>query len=316
MPQAITIRNLTKRFGVTTAVEAVDLDVARGEVFGLVGPNGAGKTTLLQLLAALLDPSSGSVSVLGRDIVQDAETLRQRIGYVSQTFTLYGTLSVEENLDFFADLYRVPPVVREQRKEALLAWSRLSPFRQRRAFHLSGGMQKKLHLCCTLIHEPDLLLLDEPTTGVDPVSRRELWEILYDLVGRGLTLVVTTPYMDEAENCHRLGLLHQGQLVTVGSPQALKDRMPAGVMLELECSEPFAALRHLRQQASLARASLFGRHIHMLVEDPGAASSLIHATLTAAGLAVEHLEPIPFSLEDVFVALTDSDAPNRRDNCA
>jgi ABC-2 type transport system ATP-binding protein len=183
MPRAVTTVGLTKCFGATTAVEGITLEVAAGEVFGLVGPNGAGKTTLLQLLAALLNPTSGNAAVLGYDVRRDADALRQHIGYVSQEFTLYGTLSVEENLDFFADLYGVPAKIREQRKTALLAWSRLAPFRQRRAARLSGGMQKKLHLCCTLIHEPDLLLLDEPTTGVDPVSRQELWENLYDLVG-------------------------------------------------------------------------------------------------------------------------------------
>jgi len=222
MPQAMTLTNLTKRFGDTTAVDRVDLEVAVGEVLGLVGPNGAGKTTLLQLLAALLNPTAGRATVLGYDVVHDADVLRQRLGYVPQEFTLYGTLSVEENLDFFATLYGVPAAAREQRKAALLAWSRLAPFSQRRAARLSGGMQKKLHLCCTLIHEPDVLLLDEPTTGVDPVSRRELWEILYDLVGRGLTLVVATPYMDEAERCHRVALMHRGSILRCASPEALR----------------------------------------------------------------------------------------------
>lgn len=174
MPSVIAARNLTKRFGTTPAVEAVDLDVAQGEIFGLVGPNGAGKTTLLQLLSTLLNPTAGSAVVLDCDVIRNAAALRQRIGYVSQEFTLYGTLTVEENLNFFANLYRVPAVMREPRKEELLAWSRLAPFRDRRAGRLSGGMQKKLHLCCTLIHTPELLLLDEPTTGMDQGSRREL----------------------------------------------------------------------------------------------------------------------------------------------
>lgn len=222
MPAVIEARGLTKRYQGVTAVDGVTLEVARGEVFGLVGPNGAGKTTLLQLLVGLLDPTAGSATVLGRDVRRDASALLQRIGYVSQEFTLYGALSVEENLDFFADLFRVPPRFSDRRKEELLAWSRLAPFRGRRAGRLSGGMQKKLHLCTALIHDPEVLFLDEPTTGVDPVSRRELWEILYDLVGRGLTLIAATPYMDEAERCSRVAFMDRGRVLRCDTPAALK----------------------------------------------------------------------------------------------
>ena len=232
MPAAIEVERLSRRFGARTAVEGVDLDVARGEIFGLLGPNGAGKTTLLRLLAGLLDPTAGRATVLGLDVNRDATPLRQRIGYVSQEFTLYGTLTVEENLDFFADLHGVPGALGRSRKERLLAWSRLAPFRARRAGHLSGGMQKKLHLCSALIHEPEILLLDEPTAGVDPVSRRELWEILHDLVERGLTLVVATPYMDEAEQCHRVALMHQGRVIRSGPPEALKAEAGPGASME------------------------------------------------------------------------------------
>ena len=230
MASVITARSLTKRFGETTALEAVDLDVASGEIFGLIGPNGAGKTTLLQLLVGLLDPTAGGAAVLGCDVTRTAPAPRRRIGYVSQEFTLYGALSAEENLDFFADLYGVPAAERRRRKEELLAWSRLAPFRGRRAGRLSGGMQKKLHLCCTLIHAPDVLFLDEPTTGVDPVSRRELWEILHDLVGRGLTLVVATPYMDEAERFDRVALMHRGRILRCAAPAALRASVGAPTM--------------------------------------------------------------------------------------
>ncbi|MBI4591359.1 MAG: ABC transporter ATP-binding protein [Candidatus Rokubacteria bacterium] len=232
MPAVIEAKGLARRFKEITAVAGVDLDVARGEICGLVGPNGAGKTTLLHLLAGLLDPTAGRATVLGHDTVRDAAALRPRLGYVSQEFTLYGTLSVEENLDFFADLHGVPAAVRARRKEELLAWSRLAPFRDRRAGRLSGGMQKKLHLCSTLVHEPDVLLLDEPTTGVDPASRRELWEILYDLAGRGLTLVVATPYMDEAERCHRVALIERGRILRCDTPDALKAGLGARSMEE------------------------------------------------------------------------------------
>jgi ABC-2 type transport system ATP-binding protein len=230
--EVIRAQRLVKRFKTTLAVSDLDLRVERGEVFGLIGPNGAGKTTLLQLLTGLLDPSAGRATVLGCDTAREAEAIRERIGYVSQEFTLYAALSVEENLDFFADLFGVPTGARGKRKEELLAWSRLAPFRGRPAGKLSGGMQKKLHLCCTLIHQPEILFLDEPTTGVDPASRRELWEILYELVGRGLTLVVATPYMDEAERCHRVGLMHRGQLLRCDTPHALKAGVPGAGSME------------------------------------------------------------------------------------
>jgi ABC-2 type transport system ATP-binding protein len=219
---AIRTRGLGKRFGRTTALEGIDLDVRAGEMFGLIGPNGAGKTTLLRILATLLTPTAGAASVLGRDVVRQSVELRPRIGFVSQEFTLYASLTAEENLDFFADLYRVPGELRSERKRELLAWSRLAPFAGRAAGKLSGGMQKKLHLCSTLIHGPELLLLDEPTAGVDPVSRRELWEILQNLVARGLTLVVATAYMDEAEQCQRVALMHRGSILACDGPDALR----------------------------------------------------------------------------------------------
>jgi ABC-2 type transport system ATP-binding protein len=302
MTPAVATRGLTKRFGTTTAVDAVDLDVAPGEIFGLVGPNGAGKTTLLQLLAGLLDPTAGDATVLGADVVRDIRALQPRIGYVSQEFTLYGTLSVDENLEFFASLYGIPPAARERRKADLLAWSRLTRFRERRAAKLSGGMQKKLHLCCTLIHQPELLLLDEPTMGVDPVSRRELWEILHDLVGRGLTLVVTTPYMDEAEQCHRVALMDRGTIVRCDTPDALRAGVSEAVW-ELRTAAPAEVREQLGRSGLPVHTHLMGDRLHILAPDRPDVTAALRDRLAPAAGPPASLRRVPPSMEDVFVSM-------------
>lgn len=302
MASAIYARGLTKHFKENPAVEAVDLDVARGEIFGLIGPNGAGKTTLIQLLAALLDPTDGSASVLGCDVVRDASGLRQRVGYVSQEFTLYGVLSVDENLAFFAELYGVEREARERRKKELLRWSRLEPFRARQAGRLSGGMQKKLHLCCSLIHEPELLFLDEPTTGVDPVSRRELWEILYDLVARGLTLFVATPYMDEAEQCHQVALMHGGKILRSGSPDALKGSV-AETVWELR-TPALAQVQEIFQKARLPiRSHLMGDRIHILAPAATDVTAEVRAVLGSGDVEGFTLRRVSPTMEDVFASV-------------
>ncbi len=302
MTRVIEARGLTKRFGATAALDVVDLDIAPGEIFGVVGPNGAGKTTLLQLLAALLTPSAGNAVVLGCDVRRDAAALRPRMGYVSQEFTLYGTLTVEENLDFFADLYRVPSVVRGLRKEELLAWSRLAAFRDRQAGRLSGGMQKKLHLCSTLIHAPELLLLDEPTTGVDPVSRQELWEILYDLVEQGITLVVATPYMDEADRCHRVALMHRGRMLRCDSPDALRASV-TGVVWELRSPALSHAQQLLSRSALPIRSNLIGDRLHLFAPEGVDVTAEVQALLAATDTADLHLRRVPPTMEDVFISL-------------
>jgi ABC-2 type transport system ATP-binding protein len=301
MASAITTRGLTKRFGTAAAVDAVDLDVAAGEVFGLVGPNGAGKTTLLQLLAGLLEPTAGGAVILGADVVREPGAVQRRIGYVSQEFTLYGTLSAEENLDFFADLYGVPPVARARRKAELLTWSRLVPFRDRRAEKLSGGMQKKLHLCCTLVHDPELLLLDEPTTGVDPVSRRELWEILHDLVGRGLTLVVATPYMDEAEQCHRVALMHGGSMLRCDTPDALRAAVPEAVW-ELRTGDAAEARDRLARSGLPVRTHVMGDRLHILAPSEPDLAVALHDRLAHPASPDTSLRRVPPTMEDVFVS--------------
>ncbi|HSE89315.1 MAG TPA: ATP-binding cassette domain-containing protein [Candidatus Binatia bacterium] len=302
--EIIKTRGLSKNFGEVCAVSKVNLAVNKGEVVGLIGPNGAGKTTLIHLLTGLLDPTAGDAKVLGFDTVREADAIAERMGYVSQEFTLYGTLTVEENLDFFADLHRVPWDLRETRKTDLLNWSRLEGFRRRRAAQLSGGMQKKLHLCCALIHRPEILFLDEPTTGVDPVSRRELWEILYDLVAQGLTLIVATPYMDEAERCHRVILMHQGKILRSGSPADLRESLDETV-LELR-ADPLLLAKDVLSRASIPfRCYVMGDRLHILARRDNQILTEVTRILGNGGVRVESLRRITPSIEDVFLKLTD-----------
>lgn len=221
MGAAVECEGLTKRFGEHVAVDGLTLSIDRGEVFGLIGPDGAGKTTTMRMLTGIMEATSGSARVLGYDTRREAQAIQERIGYVSQRFSLYGDLTVDENIEFFADLFQVPPDERPGRSRRLLEASRMAAFTDRRAQNLSGGMKQKLALTCALIHTPEVLFLDEPTTGVDPVSRREFWDILYGLVSQGMTLVVSTPFMDEAERCDRVAFLHQGRILACDTPDAI-----------------------------------------------------------------------------------------------
>ena len=302
---AVTVINaagLSKTFGDQCAVAQVNLSVNRGEVLGVIGPNGAGKTTLIHLLTGVMDPTAGHADVLGFDTVSESAAISEKIGYVSQDFTLYGTLTVDENLDFFADLHRVPLELRQTRKKELLSWSRLEAFSRRRAVHLSGGMQKKLHLCCALIHQPELLFLDEPTTGVDPVSRRELWEILHDLVAQGLTLVVATPYMDEAERCHRVILMHQGKILRSDSPDALRQNL-GEVIFELRADPILEAKAVLARGFSALRCYLMGDRLHILGIQGGENHAKIARTLELESVSVDELRQVAPTMEDVFFSL-------------
>ena len=302
---AIRTDRLTKRFNGATAVDGLSLQVAPGEIFGLIGPDGAGKTTTLRMLTAILDPSDGEAWVLGRHTVREAEQIKPDIGYMSQRFGLYPDLTVMENLDFYADLYEVPQRGRDARIERLLAFSNLAPFRRRQAGNLSGGMKQKLGLACALVHTPQVLFLDEPTNGVDPVSRRDFWRILYQLLKEGVTIVVTTAYLDEADRCHRVGLLHQGRLVACDTPARLRDLMP-GVLLEIRTSRARLAARLLRQQLADIQVGLFGDRVHLVCSDPVAAEQAARALLQTAGVAVSNIRPIEPSLEDVFIAMLDN----------
>lgn len=313
---AVRLDGLTKRFGDFTAVDQVSLSVNRGEVFGFLGPNGSGKTTTIRMLCGLLAPSAGRGDVLGYDVLRQSHRIKPRIGYMSQHFSLYNDLTVKENLAFFGGGYGLPPRRLAERTAWVLKMAGLRGDERRLAGELSGGAKQRLALGCAALHDPEIIFLDEPTAGVDPLSRREFWDLIGSLAAAGVTVFVTTHYMDEAENCHRLGLIYYGRLIAVGSPQTLKDGMRAGVMLELECPDPFTALRLLRTEPSLSRASFFGRRIHILVEDADEAEPLIRETLKGEGLTVDHLEVIPFSLEDLFVTFIEMEEQGRRETRA
>ncbi len=299
---AIETHNLTKRFDSTTAVEGLDLSVAQGELFGLIGPDGAGKTTTLRMLAAIMDPTEGGAQVLGRDTVAAAEAIKEEIGYMSQRFGLYPDLTVAENIHFYADVYGVSKKERAQKIERLLAFSNLAPFRGRHAGNLSGGMKQKLGLVCALVHTPKLLFLDEPTNGVDPVSRRDFWRILYELLKEGVTIFVTTAYLDEADRCHRVGLMHKGKLLACDTPDALRSLMK-GTILELRASDLRRSARLLRKGIPGVSVGLFGDRLHLVVGDPAKEMVMAADILNREGIELFGVRPIEPSLEDVFVSV-------------
>jgi len=299
---AIRTTALRRTFGATVAVDALDLDVAEGEIFGLVGPDGAGKSTTMRMLTGILPPTAGGAQVAGHDVTRDSEHLKEHIGYMSQRFGLYPDLTVMENINFYADIYGVPSRDRGARIETLLGFSNLTPFRQRLAGNLSGGMKQKLGLACALIHTPRVLFLDEPTNGVDPVSRRDFWRILYQLVRDGVTIFVSTAYLDEAERCNRLALLHAGRLLGVGTPAEVKAMMP-GALLEVRTSVPRQIAALLRAQLVEATVGLFGDRVHVATRDPAGAERHLRAIIAGAGLDLLSLRPIEPSLEDVFVSV-------------
>lgn len=299
---AIRTTGLRRTFGATVAVDTLDLAVAEGEIFGLVGPDGAGKTTIMRMLTGILPPTAGTAQVAGFDVHREAEPLKEHIGYMSQRFGLYPDLTVAENIGFYADIYSVPAGERAERTERLLGFSNLTPFKQRLAGNLSGGMKQKLGLACALIHTPRVLFLDEPTNGVDPVSRRDFWRILYQLVRDGVTIFVSTAYLDEAERCNRLALLHQGRLLGVGTPDEVKKMMP-GSLLEVRTSEPRRTAALLREQLAGVTVGLFGDRVHLVAPDAARAGSRARELIAAAGLELLSLRPIEPSLEDVFVAV-------------
>jgi ABC-2 type transport system ATP-binding protein len=301
---AIQTSGLTKRFGRLTAVDHLDLVVKRGSIFGLVGPDGAGKTTTLRMLCGAMAPTSGTALVAGYDVVRQTELARLQLGYMPQAFSLYPDLSVQENLEFFADIYEVPRGLRQVRMDRLLEFSRLAGFRGRRSEHLSGGMKKKLALACTLIHEPRVLLLDEPTTGVDPVSRRELWQILYELLRSGVTTVVTTPYMDEAERCNRVGVLMGGKLLVSGTPSELAD-LPKRMVIELKARPRKVMQAVARGAAGVDNIQIFGDRLHLLASDPNAVMAGLQEALERAGAQIITLRIVRPSMEDVFMHLAE-----------
>ncbi|MDD4889781.1 MAG: ABC transporter ATP-binding protein [Phycisphaerae bacterium] len=299
---AIRTDRLTRRFDGLTAVSDLSLAVAPGEIFGLVGPDGAGKTTAMRLLASNLAPTSGQAWVHGHDVVRDAERVKEQIGYMSQRFGLYPDLSVMENLHFYADIYSVPARGRSDRIDRLLAFSNLAPFKRRLAGNLSGGMKQKLGLACALIHTPRVLLLDEPTNGVDPVSRRDFWRILYQLLAENVTIFVSTAYLDEAERCNRVALVHEGKLLACGTPTELKRLMTAKIVA-IQTPTPRPAVKVLRSLFSRDAVGLFGDRVHIATEHPDPDADRAKSALLSAALPVQSVQVIPPSLEDVFVSM-------------
>ena len=297
---AIEARGLARTFGDKPAVAALDLDVPRGELFGLVGPDGAGKSTAIRLLCGLLRPTAGAARVLGLDLRTQPDRIKARIGYLSQNFTLYGDLTVDENIEFFANLHGVRDF--QAHRDELLAFTRLATFRRRLAQALSGGMKKKLALACTLIHTPELIFLDEPSTGVDPVSRGEFWTILSDILARGVTIFMTTPYLDEAERCHRLGLMHRGRIIRAGTPDDIRAALP-GKVFRLESPALTAAYHALRRHWPAASLVLYGDRLHFWTQAGEAGVRAAAAELEQRSLGPVSWREIAPSLEDVFVGL-------------
>lgn len=297
----IDVRGLRKDFGDLHAVDGVDLHVDAGEIFGILGPDGAGKTTSIRMLVGIVDPTGGGGSVLGHDMVTDREGIKTRIGYMSQRFSLYGDLTVAENLDFFSEIYEVPISERKEREKRMLDFSRLHPFRDRLAQNLSGGMKQKLALACTLMHTPSLLFLDEPTTGVDPVSRRDFWKILYQLVADGMTIVISTPYMDEAERCTRIAMMDNGRIIRVDTPAALKQSVP-GSLIELSAKPQRTAKEILSALNTMRSVQVFGDRLHVLCDDPELAKAEIAKALRDQNVEVGDIRVLAASLEDAFVS--------------
>jgi ABC-2 type transport system ATP-binding protein len=299
---AVSVRSLTKQFDRFTAVDAVSFDVPAGQIFGLLGPNGAGKTTTIRMLLGLLRPTSGAATVLGLDIVRQAGELRRRIGYMSQKFSLYNDLTVEENLDFFAGVYGVRGPRLAERKQAILHMAGLEGRERALTRTLAGGWKQRLALGAAILHQPEMLFLDEPTAGVDPISRRTFWNLLYDMAEGGATVLVTTHYMDEAEQCQQLAFIQAGRLVAHGSPQEIKDQYMHGQVLEIACGRPDLAIPALRGLGVLEEVSLYGALIHVVTTDPGAHLPLIEHALRQAGAPASIIDRIAPSLEDVFIA--------------
>ena len=307
MSAMIECEGLTKRFGTFTAVDHVSFNVGKGSIFGFLGPNGSGKSTVIRMLCGILQPTEGTATVSGIDVAEASDELKATIGYMSQKFSLYDELTVNENLQFYGRLYGLTGAALRQRMEELIALTQLEPYLTRRAALLSGGWRQRLAMACALMHQPTVLFLDEPTAGIDPVARRELWDLLFEFSGLGMTLFVTTHYMDEAERCSHVGYIHTAKLIVCGVPDDLKSMPqvnPSGTRrLDVNCDHVTVGLQALRHAPGVRSATVFGQSMHLLV-DQSTPEDAIRLELARVGIHHADIRPIGPSLEDVFVALT------------
>ena len=305
-PVVVEVEGLERRFGTFRAVAGVSFRVREGEIFGFLGPNGAGKSTTIRMLCGLLAPSGGAGRVAGFDIVRETERIKTRIGYMSQKFSLYDELTVEENIDFFAGIYRIPRAKKPARKEWVLEMAGLREHRRARTGELPGGWKQRLALGCAVLHEPPILFLDEPTSGVDPNSRRAFWNLIYQLAEHGVTVFVTTHYMEESEYCDRLAVIYRGEIIASGTPAELKSGHMSDAVLEIECDRPAEAMAVVERQPGIKEAALFGAGLHAVVADAASATEVTRRALEGAGFAVRRVARITPTLEDVFVSLIEA----------
>jgi len=303
----VEIDDLVKRFGDFVAVDHVSLQVRQGEIFGFLGPNGAGKSTTIRMLCGLLTPTSGRATVSGYDVGTQPEDVRRHIGYMSQKFSLYDDLTVEQNIEFFSRMYGVPRERRPERKQYVLDLAGIGERRKALTGTLSGGWKQRLALGCAILHDPPVIFLDEPTSGVDPIARRAFWQLIRDLSGTGHTIFVTTHYMDEAEYCHRLALMYRGKVIALGTPAELKENPTSTGLLRLETSDPLETMRALESVPGVSDAAVFGSGLHVTVRGEATGAEAIRRKLAETGIEVRRLEPITPSLEDVFVRLIEAE---------
>jgi drug efflux transport system ATP-binding protein len=310
--RSVLLENLVKRFGDFTAVDHISLETRKGEIFGFLGPNGAGKSTTIRMLCGLLRPTSGQAVVAGFDVAREPESVRQHIGYMSQKFSLYNDLTVMENLRLFAGLYNLPRDLAGERIAWALEMADLKGQEAMMTGTLPGGWKQRLALGCAVLHRPPIIFLDEPTSGVDPISRRQFWDLIQQMAGQGVTVFVTTHYMEEAEYCNRLAMIYRGRMVALGTPSELKQKSMNGELLLVECENLGTAVEALQNTPGILDAAVFGNALHVLVPDAAAGSVQVRQRLAEHGVKVSKLEPIRPTLEDVFVALT-SQGENRRE---
>jgi len=304
---AVEIKDLVKTFGAFVAVDHVSLTVPKGEIFGFLGPNGAGKSTTIRMLCGLLTPTAGRAWVNSFSVADQPESIRRSIGYMSQKFSLYDDLTVEENIDFFSGMYGVPRERREERKQYVLRMADLAERRRALTGTLSGGWKQRLALGCAILHEPPILFLDEPTSGVDPIARRDFWTLIRGLSAAGHTIFVSTHYMDEAEHCHRLALMYRGKVIALGAPAELKKQLTSRHILQLDSSDPLESMRALESVAGVRDVAVFGGGLHVTVDDPAAGEARIQEALRSKGIELQRLETIEPTMEDVFVAMIEAE---------